>query len=243
MKKGLKILFIIIVAFIVITLLFFKSSNMSATINAVVIEVYESGLGVMRIDDESNSLLNVRFSDKGNIGLKRGQEIKIYFNGIIAASYPGQILNTGKIKIVKDESDVKIPDDNIRYYDNSTDKVSFVINEFNSDGITFTITDRNDLPYNYSNEYALYKQVKNKDYTGEGYKIGEDTENSISGYTGTGTQYIMEEMEKESNAKIEDTIEDLDYNLPNMTENNKYIVVGKKIDWTKLYGKLDKRKI
>ncbi len=37
----------------------------------------------------------------------------------------------------------------------------------------------------------------------------------------------------------EDTAEPLTYNLPNMTENNNYTVVGWKFDWTELYGELD----
>jgi len=40
------------------------------------------------------------------------------------------------------------------------------VNELKSSGITFSIVDKNDLPYNYSNNYKITKEVKNKDYTG-----------------------------------------------------------------------------
>ena len=45
-------------------------------------------------------------------------------------------------------------------------------------------------------------------------------------------------MEKNPDVNIEDTIEDLVFNLPNMTEYEHYTVIGKKIDWTNLYRKL-----
>ena len=45
-------------------------------------------------------------------------------------------------------------------------------------------------------------------------------------------------MEKNPDVNIEDTIEDLIFNLPNMTEYEYYTVLGMKIDWTNLYGEL-----
>ena len=106
-------------------------------------------------------------------------------------------------------------------------------------GLIIEIIDRNELPYDYANEYTIYKEVKNEDYTGTGEKIGEDTENSTSAYTGTGLEYIWEELEKNEKTDIKDTIEELRYNLPNMDSEYAYIIVGKKIDWTKVYGELE----
>ena len=45
-------------------------------------------------------------------------------------------------------------------------------------------------------------------------------------------------MEKNPDVNIEDTIKDLVFNLPNMTEYEYYTVLGMKIDWTNLYGEL-----
>ena len=217
-----------------------EASNAVATLSAVVMEVHESGLSVMEIKEGESSydLYTVSFAQEGNIGFKQGQEVLIYFDGIVAESFPAQIFNVSKIEITKEETDITIPDDVIRYYNNTTDNVKVDISELATTGVKITITDTNELPYEYSNNYVIYEKVKNENYTGKGYQIGEDTENSTSGYTGTGLEYIWEEMEKKSNAKIEDTIKDLTYNLPNMTENEHYTVIGKQIDWTEIYGEL-----
>ena len=217
-----------------------EASNAVATLSAVVMEVHESGLSVMEIKEGESSydLYTVSFAQEGNIGFKQGQEVLIYFDGIVAESFPAQIFNVSKIEITKEETDITIPDDVIRYYNNTTDKVKVDISELATTGVKITITDTNELSYEYSNNYVIYEKVKNENYTGKGYQIGEDTENSTSGYTGTGLEYIWEEMEKKSNAKIEDTIKDLTYNLPNMTENEHYTVIGKQIEWTEIYGEL-----
>lgn len=206
---------------------------------AVVIQVYEKALGVMEIkeNDEPGTLYTVSFAEEGDIGFKQNQEVNIYFDGTIAESYPAQIHHVNKIEILKDTTKISIPDDIVRYYNNSKDKVNIHITELTTKGLTITIEDENDLPYEYTNDYVLYQEVKNENYTGVGQKIGEDTENSTSGYTGTGTEYVWKELNKNTNIKIEETIEDVVYNLPNQINNNATII-GKKINWEKLYGEL-----
>jgi len=71
------------------------------------------------------------------------------------------------------------------------------------------------------------------------YNSKENTENSIAGFTGTGTEYIWEEVEKISNIESKNTVEDLVYDLQNKTENEHYTAIWKKCDWTKIYGELD----
>lgn len=218
----------------------YEQSNMMVKMEAIIMEVHESGLSIAEIinDEITSNLYSVSFAEEGNIGFKPGQEIEIYYDGIVASSFPEQIHNVGKIIITKEESDKTIPDGVLRYYNNDKDKVNVNVSELTNKGITVNITDTNELPYEYTNDYVLYKEVKNEGYTEEGYKIGEDTGNSTSGYTGTGSEYIWEEVNKNDEVVIEDTIEDLIYNLPNMTENYNYTVIGKKIDWTSLYGEL-----
>lgn len=60
---------------------------------------------------------------------------------------------------------------------------------------------------------------------------------------GTGPEYVWEEVNKISNISCKDTEEALIYNLPNMNEENKYKVEGRKFNWSNLYGKLEKRRI
>lgn len=218
-----------------------NQSNMSATINAVVMKVNENSLSVMEIQegDSSENLYSVSFAEEGNIGFSEGQEVLIYFDGIIASSYPMQIHNVGKIEITKDQTDITIPENILRYYNSSKENVDINVSEITNRGITINITDTNEIPYEYSNDYIIYKETVNESYTGEGEYIGENTGNSTAGYTGTGSEYIWDELEKNPDIKIEDTIDDSIYNLPNMTEEDNYHVTGKKIDWTNLYGELD----
>lgn len=254
MKKNVKIILIVIGVLVILSLIIFLinytkiknkekpiiNSNMKFTMKAVIMEVHDNSLSVMGIENNNaESLYFVSMSEEGNIGFKKGQEVLIYFDGGVAESYPAQIYNVGKIEIAKEKSDIEIPDDVIRYYNNTKDKVDIYISELNNRGISINITDLNELPYEYSNDYVIYKEIKNEEYTGIGHKIGEDTENSTSGYTGTGTEYIWKELEKKSNVKVEETIEDLIYNESNKTEKNNRFVIGKKINWIKLYGELN----
>ena len=216
--------------------------NMTFTLSGIVVKINEKSLDVMGINnenDEVNSLYSVSLAKEGNIGFKEGQEILIYFDGMVLETFPGQIHNVGKIEIIKEKSETEISADVLRFYNNSEDKVEVKISELTNKGLTIEITDRNEIPYEYANEYVIYKEVKNENYTGVGEKIGEDTENSTAGYTGTGTEYIWEELEKDEDTDIKETIEELRYNLPNMDSEFAYIIVGKKIDWTPFYGKLE----
>lgn len=48
--------------------------------------------------------------------------------------------------------------------------------------------------------------------------------------------YIWQEVEKISNVSCEETEEELKYS---MTEENQYHVIGRRFNWSKLYGKLE----
>ena len=210
-------------------------------LEAVVMKVYSQSLGVMGIKDNKGTqdLYTVSISNLDSSEFKEGQEVAIYFDGTVAESYPAQIFNVNKIDIIKDKTQIEIPNSVLRYYNNSKDNVSINITELTNTGLTITIIDKNEIPYEFSNNYTLYKKEKNEDYTGQGQYIGENTGNSIAGFTGTGTEYIWEELDKNKDVKIEDTIEDAIYNLPNMQAGDNFNIIGKKIDWSNLYGKLE----
>ena len=102
---------------------------------------------------------------------------------MILESYPAQLGNVGKIEITKENSDVVIPDNILRTFYSFHEKVNITISELTNIGISLTITDTNEIPYDFAHSYIINKKVKNKDYTGKGQKIGEDTENSVAGFT------------------------------------------------------------
>lgn len=191
MRKVTKIIGIIVVLSIIIIALYTitkskirKKSNddeFSSTIKAVVVKP-EKGLLVMKTEN-TNELYSVNYQNKGNIEFKQGQEILIYFDGVVLETYPAQITNVEKIEILKEKSDIKIPDNILRYCYSSRNNVIVSISEVSKTGIEIIIKDTNELQYEYSNSYKINKKVKNKDYTGVGYQIGENTGNSTAGFT------------------------------------------------------------
>ena len=121
MNKNLKIAIIVviiaIVAFLAIYLVV-NNNKKNLRNNPVDNQNVESGenmdedsLDVMIGSDEEKYVNNVAFSKEGNIGFKEGQEILIYYNSSPESVIPGQIIDVGKIEIVKEQSDTTIPDE------------------------------------------------------------------------------------------------------------------------------------
>ena len=154
-------------------------NNMTATIKGVVVKVNNKSFLVM--ENDSNSLYSV--GHKNDVEYKKGQEVLIYFDGMVMETYPAQLGNVGKIKIIKEKSDTEIPEKILRYAYSSKDNVTVKTNELTTQGISINITDKNKYPYQFSNDYIILKKVKNQNYTGVGQKIGEDTEHSTAGFT------------------------------------------------------------
>lgn len=213
MKKEIKILMIILVSIIVLGLIVFGidytrtrkgkkpiflasilkdietredegqlvDNNMAATMRAVVIKVYETGLMAMQIDENSSEVISLGIHE--DIGFKRGQEILIHYNGMIMETYPAQLGNVGKVEIIKEKSNVVIPNNILRDFYSFGEKVNITVLELTNTGVSLTITDTNELPYDFAHSYTISKKVKNENYTGKGQKNGEDTENSTAGFT------------------------------------------------------------
>lgn len=182
-KKSNIILAIIVIMAIVASAICYKLiTNHFYTINAVIVEVSDTGLFVIKADSPKE-LISLGFTDEGNIGFKQGQEISISFDGTIMESYPARLGHVKKIKIINEKSDIQIPESVLRYCYSSINNVKVTISELTNSEISLTIVDTNQYPYEYSHSYTIYKKGKNKNYTGIGYKIGEDTENFTSGYT------------------------------------------------------------
>lgn len=100
-----------------------SGENMDTTMNAIVLRVNEDSLDVMIGSDEEKYVNNVVFSKEGNSGFKEGQEILIYYNSNSESVIPGQILDVGKIEIVKEESGVTIPDEIKQIFQNDDNNI------------------------------------------------------------------------------------------------------------------------
>ena len=168
-----------------------NNDNMISTLKAVVVKVDKNNLLAMGIEN-GTELYSIGLNNIEATEFKNGQEILIYFNGYILESYPAQLGDIGNIEIVKDKSDVPIPDNILRFCYNSKDNVTITISELSNSSITLNIKDTNELPYNYAHSYIINKKVKNENYTGVGEQIGENTNNSTAGYTRNRNRIYME---------------------------------------------------
>lgn len=188
MKKVLIVLLVIVV--ILMSYIYLYNNVLAHKIKAVVVQVRDNSMVVVE-NNSSKGLLIIGFSDEGNIGYKQGQEIAIYYNGIVDSMYPGHIGSPEKIKITKEKSNIEIPEKALRYCYSSRANVDVEIFELTNSGIHLKITDTNELQYNYAHNYQISKEVKNPNYTGVGYKIGEDTANSTAPYIRTWTRIYL----------------------------------------------------
>lgn len=161
-------------------------NNMAVTIRAIVVKAEENHLKVMGITEDNKAnvgeLYSVNLPEDIDTEFKQGQEILIYFNGYVATTFPGHI-SAGKVEIIKEKSDIEIPNEVLKVFLNRKDNVDINVSELTKKGVIYTIVDANTIPYNYPSNYKLMKKVKNPEYTGEGHYIGEATEFSTQGYT------------------------------------------------------------
>lgn len=232
MKKKLFVIFLIVIL-ILVALIFLRINNSVRKMSGAIIKVEEKDLIVL---SEDEGVFKISFSKDGNIGFKQGQEVKVYYTDkIIDSIWPAPIRNVKKIEIIKEKSDIELSKETLSFWYSSIDKVFMEVNEFTKSGIILKITDTNEIPFEYSNEYIIQKKVKNENYTGTGYVIGESTATSTAGFTGTGSEYNWIELNRKSETSMEDTIEI----LSSSQESGSSYITGRKIDWSKFYGELE----
>lgn len=201
-----------------------ENRNMVAIKKAFVAGVNKENIYV--VDSENQNLLyQVSFSKEGNIGFEVGQEVMIYFNGKTSSTGKNgisEIQNVGKIEIVDNSLNHLIPNDILKNFYTTYDNVEVKIESLTNTGITFTITDKNDIKYNFNNHCAMFKNVAEK----PSYEpiIGEDGSISIPAYEGDKWQEL---------SKVSDAVENK-ANIENIDENTKRITY----DWSNIYGPL-----
>lgn len=158
------------------------NNDTAVTMKAIIVKADEDSLYVEQIDSQK-SFLRLSLKDIDNTDFKMGQEILVYYDGVVLTIYPGEIRNIEKIEIINENSDIKIDDRYLRYCYSSRDNVEVSVNEITNKGIDIIIEDSNELQYTYANKYNIQKEVKNENYTGVGQTIGEITSNSTAGFT------------------------------------------------------------
>ena len=210
----------------------YERPSASVTFQAVVVKASDKSLLIFGTGN-SSGLCSTGIGNTENVEFKQGQEVLIYYDGTELETYPPQLANVEKVEIIKEKSDAEIPENVLKYAYSSPYNVTISLNELTKNGISFTVKDTNELQYEFSNEYSLSKKVKNENYTGVGQVIGENTENSTAGYTGTGVEYIFKGMEKLSDVPYDETIK---ISTNGDTKNIE-------INWSRIYGELGERRV
>ena len=248
MKRGLKVLIIILVILVVVAIaillvkhfttnevsneltgnsISYDNADAIATMDVVIAKVDDKSLGVINKDDP-NDILTASIPEGDTNEYKQNQEVRVYFDGTINESYPGSFGKVSKIEILKESSEVTIPEKVLKYFYSSRDNVSVSNINVTQTGISFEIKDTNELKYEYTNTYALYKKNPKAEQV-ETPSMPIVTGNTTSSYEGSGIP-LWVEATKVSDAQSEDTV-----TSENVSEDN----VRKTCDWTNIYGKLE----
>lgn len=248
MKRGLKILIIILVilAVVAVTILLvnhfttkkvsneltgnsisYDNTDAIATMDVVIVRVYDTYLGVINKDDP-NDIMTASIPADDTNEYKQNQEARVYYNGMINEMYPGSFAKVSKIEILKEDSDITIPEKALKLFYSSRNNV--VVSNINvtQTGISFEIKDTNEYKYEYTNTYTLFKKNPEAEQV-EAPSMPIVTGNTTSSYEGSGIP-LWKEATKVSNVKSEDTV---------TSENIAEDTVRKTCDWTNIYGKLE----
>ena len=248
MKRGVKILIIVLLVLVVVAIavllvkhfttnevsneltgnsISYDNADAIATMDVVIAKVDDKSLGVINKDDP-NDILTASIPEGDTNEYKQNQEVRVYFDGTINESYPGSFGKVSKIEILKESSEVTIPEKVLKYFYSSRDNVSVSNINVTQTGISFEIKDTNELKYEYTNTYALYKKNPKAEQV-ETPSMPIVTGNTTSSYEGSGIP-LWVEATKVSDAQSEDTV-----TSENVSEDN----VRKTCDWTNIYGKLE----
>lgn len=245
MKKFLKICIIIsVIVLISIIAINYYDNNFVFRDTGVVIKVNEDELAVFKPSKDDNSIgtnLHVDFSDEGDIGFKMGQEVKFYYTDRITDETG--LHEVKKIKILKQQSDIEIPENFLKLYYNSKENISIEIEEFSNKGIQFKLQDMNELHYEYDFYYKVVKKNLKAEIDNE--KLKNSATKSVQVVTTENTIEIppfnpnIEYKEVWEEPKLIGSIGGYNkYVLEADSNAPVYTIIGK-FDWTELYGELE----
>lgn len=198
--------------------------NMLAIKTAIVAVVDDDYLCVVDSQDQ-NLLYNVYYPEEGSRDFEIGQEIKIYFNGkSISSGRNGiaELRNVGKIEII-DNANQLISDEILKRFNTTYDNVEVSIENLTNTELIFTITDNNDIKYEFASKFYLSKNIAEK--TDKNLIENDDGSIIILPYDGDKWQLIYETPNDMENVAATETI---DENSTRWT-----------FDWSKVYGSLE----
>ena len=248
MKRGLKVLIIVLVILVVVAVaillvkhfttnevnneltgnsISYDNADAIATMDVVIVRVDDTYLEVINKDDP-NDVMRANIPDDDTNEYKQNQEVRVYYNGMINEMYPGSFDKVSKIEILKDNSDVTIPEKALKLFYSSRNNVSVSNINVTQTGISCEIKDTNAYKYEYTNTYTLFKKNPEAEQV-KAPSMPIVTGNTTSSYEGSGIP-LWEEASKVSDVNSEDTV---------TSENIAEDTVRKICDWTNIYGKLE----
>lgn len=248
MKRGLKVLIIVLVILVVVAVaillvkhfttnevnneltgnsISYDNADAIATMDVVIVRVDDTYLEVINKDDP-NDVMRVSIPDDDTNEYKQNQEVRVYYNGMINEMYPGSFDKVSKIEILKEDSDVIIPEKALKLFYSSRNNVSVSNINVTQTGISFEIKDTNEYKYEYTNTYTLFKKNPEAEQV-KAPSMPIVTGNTTSSYEGSGIP-LWEEASKVSDVNSEDTV---------TSENIAEDTLRKICDWTNIYGKLE----
>lgn len=248
MKRGLKVLIIVLVILVVVAVaillvkhfttnevnneltgnsISYDNADAIATMDVVIVRVDDTYLEVINKDDP-NDVMRANIPDDDTNEYKQNQEVRVYYNGMINEMYPGSFDKVSKIEILKDNSDVTIPEKALKLFYSSRNNVSVSNINVTQTGISFEIKDTNEYKYEYTNTYTLFKKNPEAEQV-KAPSMPIVTGNTTSSYEGSGIP-LWEEASKVSDVNSEDTV---------TSENIAEDTVRKICDLTNIYGKLE----
>lgn len=235
MLKKIKIILWIIIIIVVGCVLARYFKYREHVIKLIVIDATENSIKTI---DMSDTRYIVRLKKDGK-KYKEGQEINVYFDGIVATGFPMEI-NADRIEIIKEKTDKEIPEEIYRYYNFSQKNISTEILNFTNTKMEFLINDENKYPLEYGEDFSykiLRKNVENEKYN-------ENLEFDYDSYTPT-TETTTSSYSPDPN-RLKKVWEELEIIGEVNNENCKWEEVSEEnlklkgiCDWTEMYGELE----
>lgn len=240
MKNGIKLFIsILIILLIVIGLYAYRHfENVKTQMKLVVVKVEDKCLKTIQSDKK---LMSVSVKNEDTSKFKEGQEIMVYYDGVVLTSYPGQII-ADKIEILKEKSNIEIPLEVLRFYNFSQKNITVSVENLTKTSMELIISDKNKYPLDYGDCFSytiLKKNIENENYNQnvefdyEAYTppVTTDTYTTTSSYNPDPNRFkkVWEEIELIGNEE-----KNCEWEIVSRDEK----VLSGKCDWTNLYGEL-----
>ena len=154
MKKIATICFLIVFAVFFTMLVLLEAQNFSYDMNVVVVKSEEHHIvGI----DENEELIIVNSNNQDLREFSKGQTVRVYYDGIITATYPPSV--SGRVKL-KNKTIKEISEKYLRYAYSTPSNVILDISDSTKGELVLYIEDNNSIKYLYNEEYnfSLYRE-------------------------------------------------------------------------------------